>query len=77
MEMKTKIDNFIVGTTTEFWASVVQKRKKAHFNRSDYDRAAEINQFPGIRTLHDQDEVVKGIFREMVSYITEVRIKFL
>ena len=73
--MKTDIENFIVSNTTEFWAKIYQKRKRAIFQHSDYDPAAEINQLPGIRNMHNQDAAVKDIFREMVSYITEVMVR--
>ena len=75
MEMNLKVENFIVATTTEFWAEIYRKRKRARFHHPDYDLAAEINQLPGIGNLHDQDSAVKDIFREMVSYITEVLVR--
>ena len=72
--MKPELDNFIVGVTTTFWASIYQKRKMARSRDMDYDLAAEINQLPGIRTFHEQDAAVKDIFRELVSYISEVKL---
>ena len=71
--MKLEIENFVVGLTSEFWATIYNKRKLARLRHPDYDLAAEINQLPGMSNLHDQDAAVKNIFREMVSYITEVK----
>ena len=78
--MNTNIDNFIVSTTTEFWATVYKKRKMARkwpdhneqqlFNDL-YDPAAEINQLQPL-FCHGQDQMVKQIFRELVDYITKV-----
>lgn len=74
--MKMEIENFIVGNTTDFWATIIQKRKLARLRHPGYDLAAEINQLPGIGNLHDQDAAVKDIFRELVSYITTVSHHF-
>ena len=70
--MNTDTDIFLVANTTEFWATIYQKRKRGRLNHSAFDLAAEINQLPGLRNLHDQDDAVKSVFRDMVSYITEV-----
>ena len=71
--MKLEIERFVVGVTSEFWATIYQKRKLACLRHPGYDLAAEINQLPGTSNLHDQDAAVKDVFRELVSYITEVR----
>ena len=51
--MNINVENFIVASTTEFWANVYQKRKMARkwpehneqqLYNDDYDAAAEINQ---------------------------------
>ena len=78
--MNDKIENFIVSTTTEFWANVYRKRKMARkwpdhneqqLYDDQFDAAAEINQLQPL-FCHGQDQMVKQIFRELVDYITKV-----
>lgn len=82
--MNTNIENFIVSTTTEFWAKVYRKRKMARkwpdhneqqLYSDDFDAAAEINQLAPL-FCQGQDQMVKLIFRELVDYITKVTSTF-
>ena len=69
------MDNFVLGTTDELWATIYRKRKNCVPNPNKwFDKAADINQ-PGFQTfksIHSQDSQVKDIFRMFVDYIANV-----
>ena len=70
MDPKTK--NFVIGLTTELWATVYKKRKLAIVKPLDhFDLAAKINQHTWMN-LGYQDEKVKELFRDFVEYVEKV-----
>ena len=70
-----QMEDFILATTDELWATIYKKRKRCRENPlSWYDRAAKVNQ-PEAKPFdyhYWQDAEVKEIFRQMVDYIAEV-----
>ena len=70
--MDAEIDTLIVSYTSELWAEIYRKRAQVANNQifDWYDAAAEINQRN--LSMSQQDQVVKGIFRDMVDYISVV-----
>ena len=70
-------NHFILGTVSDFWATVYKKRKIAlRPIRDNFDAAAEINQFPYQEhyvARNSQDDEVRKVFRDFVDYVVEVR----
>ena len=65
--------SFILSNTSELWAEIYRKRARADSNVFEwYDPAAQINQRH--HSLAAQDDVIKEIFRQLVDYISEVKL---
>ena len=74
--MDDKVQKFVTGLTTEFWATVYRKRKTViQQPNQKFDPAAKINQHRWMN-LDYQDEVVKEIFRDFVYYIEDVSFAY-
>ena len=75
--MTSTTNDFVVGLTSGFWATIYRKRKTARNDVDDrFDMAADINQESKF-DLYDQDQVVKQHFRELVEYIIKVIFLYL
>ena len=75
--MDDKNKQFVKSLTSDLWATIYRKRKRAIYTpRDDFDLAAQINQpimRPGWRDdLDYQDDVVKEVFREFVYHVEKV-----
>ena len=72
--MDPEIESYIIGITSDFWATMYRKRATAADKSNEFfDSAADISQY-SFMTMYQQDQCVKAYFRDFVSYIEKVNL---